>query len=65
MLKKIKKTAFNITVMTLTFAAMVIFSLHSVSFSTIFYVLIFGFVGLFTYAVKNICGKDSNGGQGK
>ena len=54
MLKKIKKTAFNITVMVLTFTAMVTFGLHSVSFSTIFYILIFGFVGLTTYAIKNI-----------
>ena len=47
MLRKIKKNAFNITVMALTFAAMVTFSLFSVSFSSIFYILIFGLIGLF------------------
>ncbi len=51
MLKKIKKTAFNITVMALTFVAMITLSLLSVSFSSIFYILIFGFVGLLIYTV--------------
>ena len=51
MLRKIKKRAFNITVMALTFAAMVTFSLLSVSFSSIFYILIFGLIGLFIYTV--------------
>ena len=51
MLRKIKKRAFDITVMALTFAAMVTFSLFSVSFSSIFYILIFGLIGLFIYTV--------------
>ena len=51
MLKKIKKTAFNITVMTLTLITMVTFSLLSVSFSSIFYILIFGLVGLLIYSI--------------
>lgn len=51
MLKKIKKNAFNITVILLTFAAMITFSLLAVSFSSIFYILIFGLVGIFIYTV--------------
>ena len=51
MLRKIKKSAFNVTVMTITFAAMITFSLFSVSFSSIFYILIFGSLGLLVYAV--------------
>jgi chromate transporter len=51
MLRKIKKTVFNITVMLITFFAMVLFSLFSVSFSSIFYILISGTLGLLIYAV--------------
>ena len=51
MLRKIKKSAFNIIVMALTFAVMVTFSLFSVSFSSIFYILIFGLIGLLIYTV--------------
>ena len=51
MLRKIKKTPFNITAMLLTFTAMIAFSLFSVSFSTIFYILIFGFLGLSVFSV--------------
>lgn len=51
MLKKIKKSAFNITVMAITFTAMILLSLFSVSFSSIFYILIFGLIGLLIYTV--------------
>ena len=54
MLKKIKKKAFNIGVVLITFAVSVTFSLLSVTFSSIFYILIFGMVGLFTYAIDRI-----------
>ena len=52
MLKKIRKTVFNVTVMISTFLAMVLLSLFSVSFSSIFYILIFGAVGLLIYTVQ-------------
>ena len=61
MLKKIKKNAFNITVMALTFTAMVTFSLFSVSFSSIFYILIFGLIGLLIYTVGYL--RDKNQGE--
>jgi chromate transporter len=61
MLKKIKKTAFNITVISLTFVFMIGFSLFSVSFSSIFYILIFGLVGLSVYAIGYL----KNGGGEK
>ena len=61
MLRKIKKNAFNITVMALTFAAMVTFSLFSVSFSSIFYILIFGLIGLLIYTVGYL--RDKNQGE--
>ena len=61
MLRKIKKNAFNITVMALTFAAMVTFSLFSVSFSSIFYILIFGIIGLLIYTAGYL--RDKNQGK--
>ena len=51
MLKKIKKTRFNIAVTSVTLISMITLSLLSVSFSSIFYILIFGGVGLFVYAI--------------
>lgn len=61
MLKKIKKNAFNITVMALTFVIFVTFSLLSVNFSSIFYILIFGALGLFLYTVRHISEKKRKG----
>ena len=61
MLKKIKKTLFNVSVMLITFTAMILFSLFSVSFSSIFYILIFGLIGLLIYTLgylRNKIGED-------
>ena len=51
MLKGIEKTPFNVTVIALTTVIMVAFSLLSVSFSTVFYILIGGAVGVFFYLI--------------
>ena len=51
MLKKIKKTVFNVTVILITFTAMTLFSLFSVRFSSIFYILIFGLISILIYTV--------------
>ena len=56
MLKKMKKSAFNITVLSLTLVSVITLSLLSVRFSSIFYILIFGTVGLLLYTVR--CVKD-------
>ena len=61
MLKKIKKTAFNITVICLTLASMISLSLLSVSFSTIFYILIFGVLGLAVYTAGYLKGRQGKG----
>lgn len=63
MLKKIKKSAFNVTVMSITLTVMIAFSLFSVSFSSIFYILIFGVMGLLTYTVGYL--KNKRGEAGK
>ena len=64
MLKKIKKTAFNVTVMIITLLTMLTFSLFSVSFSSIFYILIFGALGLLIYTVRYFKSRrDTEGGK--
>lgn len=54
MLKKIKKNAFNIAVISVTFASMIAFSLFGVNFSSIFYILISGSIGLMLYTIGYI-----------
>ena len=46
MLKQMKKTAFNVIIITATVACMVTFSVLAVNFSTIFYILISGVLGV-------------------
>lgn len=65
MFKKIKKNAFNLSVIFITFSAMVAFSLFAVSFSTIFYILIFGILGLSIYLVKQFKSQKSCEEDGK
>ena len=49
--KKIKKSPFNIFAMSATFVLIVTFSLLSVTFSSIFYILIFAFLGFVVYGI--------------
>ena len=57
MLKQMKKTAFNILILSAVILCMVAFSVLSVSFSTIFYILISGCIGIFVYALGLLRGK--------
>lgn len=59
MLKKIKKKPFNLIVLSATFLCMVAFSVFSVNFSSIFYILISGFVGLLVYLIGYFKSKNS------
>jgi chromate transporter len=59
MLKKMKKKPFNFIVMSATFLCMVAFSVFAVSFSSIFYILISGFVGLLIYLIGYFKSKKS------
>lgn len=52
MLKNMQKSAFNITVLTLTVVISVVFSIMMVDFSAIFYILFSGFLGLVIYLFK-------------
>ena len=49
MLKQMKKTKFNIIIISITFIGMVVLSLFAVKFSTIFYILISGAFGVVVY----------------
>ena len=57
MLKKIKKSAFNVAVISTVTTVMIAFSIFAVSFSTIFYILICGVLGIFVYLAKEITAK--------
>lgn len=54
MFKKLQKTAFNLIVFFATVACMVALSLFAVDFSSIFYILIAGVLGVLVYAVKTL-----------
>ena len=54
MLKQMKKTTFNIIIITITLICMVVFSLFAVRFSTIFYILISGICGVAVYLLGKI-----------
>ena len=51
MLKRMKKTPLNLFVLSAVILCMVAFSLFSIQFSTVFYVLISGGIGLFLYLI--------------
>lgn len=50
--KGMKKTKFNISVFLCVFLVMILFSLFAVKFSTVYYILICGFVGVVCYYVS-------------
>jgi chromate transporter len=54
MLKGIKKTTFNITVFSAVMLCMILFSIFAVNFSTIFYILICGVIGVSVYLINKI-----------
>ncbi len=54
MLKQLKKTVFNMIIISITLICMVVFSLFAVKFSTIFYILISGICGVVVYLLGKI-----------
>ena len=54
MLKQMKKTAFNVIIISMTLICMVVFSLFAVKFSTIFYILLSGVFGVAVYLLGKI-----------
>ena len=58
MLKQMKKTVFNICVVSITFVCMILFSVFAVKFSTVFFILISGIAGIITYLLGQIKRED-------
>ena len=52
MMKELKKTPFNMILLSLTVVCMLVLSLLAVSFSSVFYILIGGGVGVFVYLLR-------------
>lgn len=60
MLKQMKKSIFNICIILIVFLCMVVFSLLAVKFSTIFYILISGTIGVIVYLIGRLKKKEIN-----
>lgn len=60
MLTKLKINFLNVFFCSITFICMIVFTLLSVSFSSIFYILIGGGISLFVYSVTYFCQKKKN-----
>ena len=54
MLKQMKKTTFNMIIISLTLICMIVFSLFAVKFSTIFYIMISGACGVAVYLLGKV-----------
>ena len=63
MIKKLPKTPLNITLICLTAVALTTLSLLAVSFSSIFYILIGGFIGLSVYLINCAINKNKGGNE--
>jgi len=50
---KLKKNVFNITMFTLTSIIILVFGLFAIKFSSIYYILIGGFLGLIIYLISS------------
>jgi chromate transporter len=57
MLKSMKKSAFTISIVTSVALCMLVLSLFAIKFSTIFYILICGLLGIFVYLINIIKAK--------
>ena len=60
MLKDVKKKPLPIIILATTIVCMVCFSIFAIKFSSIFYIIIGGVLGLFVYHIGNICAKQKN-----
>jgi len=63
MLKSLKKSAFNIAIICTVAAVMIAFSLFAVNFSTVFYILICGVIGVAAYLIKRLSARKEGDGQ--
>ena len=61
MLKSLRRDALSLVIFFCVLAVMTAFSIFSVGFSSIFYILISGLVGLTAYSLRRLSGKGANG----
>lgn len=54
MLRSVKKTTYSITILALTFTAMLLLTLFAVDFSAVLYILISALIGLVAYFLKQL-----------
>lgn len=58
MLKQMKKTAFNVTIVLTVLICMITLSMFAINFSTIFYILISGGIGILMYLLRKMKKED-------
>ena len=58
MLKGMKKTVFNVVMLSAVTVGMSMVSIFAVSFSTVYCIILCGFIGVFVYLIKRIRGKE-------
>ena len=58
MLKGMEKTVFNVVMLSAVTVGMSLVSIFAVSFSTVYCIVICGFIGVFVYLIKRIRGKE-------
>lgn len=63
MIIKMKKNIFSIIILTLVFSIMIVFDLLSISFSSIFLILIGGILGIIFYSIKDNKNKEKKEGE--
>ena len=63
MIKKLPKTAMNVTLITATCVCMLVLSIFAVSFSSIFYIIIGGLVGLTVFIITSTAKKRKGGNE--
>lgn len=64
MLMKEEKTPFNIIITSVVIVCMILFSLLSIKFSSIYYILLGGVVGVVTYFINTIITNKKNKNRG-
>ena len=60
MIKNIKKDTISIIIMCATFLSVILLSIFAVNFSSIFYIIISGVIGLFIYLIRRVQSKTAN-----
>lgn len=65
LLRKLERKVFNIVVFLVTFTCIILFSLFSIDFSSIFYIVLSGLAGLIVFLLGNLKDKKKNKGEDK